>query len=396
LLIGTFLAVTGAAQTRGSAVNARGPNWLPRAMIGRGSGLTAAEQSVVEARLAEYERLFAVPESLVRPQGFQARPSAHGGVNDGQFGVARFNYELVLVDGVLKPGEPDYRERSPALWVHENVDARAVWIGDSGPPDFKDGNAGIFRERPRSGLLAGMPRNAVVFDGLKFDRATQARENVARVLLTSDGELPWADVSRERVLKIQIAQAQTVFKQVEQDAAETGYQKWLRDAPARQRQREEILAGVASVDKTQVAKVREDSERVERQTGDSLKKAEAAEREQSARNLALAKGRLTQLNAELAAMSPAERAMAAWIQPTNQGTFKFAAPGTTGFHHLIVDKPDYYRFKGSRVQVRSLLIGFRVRDAQGAPGEQEDRAVADSFKAFDWAAAARLLTPSAK
>lgn len=63
---------------------------------------------------------------------------------------------------------------------------------------------------------------------------------------------------------------------------------------------------------------------------------------------------------------------------------------------MIVDKPDYYRFKGSPVQVRSLLIGFRLSDIRGNQGEQEDRAVADSYKAFDWAAATRLLTRPAK
>jgi hypothetical protein len=46
-----------------------------------------------------------------------------------------------------------------------------------------------------------MPATAVVFDGLNFDRRSEARLNTIRVLLTADGELPWADVSRERVQK---------------------------------------------------------------------------------------------------------------------------------------------------------------------------------------------------
>ena len=59
-------------------------------------------------------------------------------------------------------------------------------------------------------------------------------------------------------------------------------------------------------------------------------------------NLATAKGRLSQVSGQLAEMSATERAMPAWVQPNPDGTYKFAAPGTEGFRHLIADKPDYY------------------------------------------------------
>ena len=61
---------------------------------------------------------------------------------------------------------------------------------------------------------------------------------------------------------------------------------------------------------------------------------------------------------------------------------------------MIADKPDYYRFKGSRMQVRGLLITFRIQEYRGE--EQADRAVTDSYRAFDWTAAARLLSASTK
>lgn len=382
--------VMAAAQGRGAAPpTTRGPGWTARPTAAQrfsGLGLTATERTVLEARFAEYERLFAAPESMARPQGFLARPGMDGGLSEGPLGVPSFGYYIVIA--------PDLRERPAAMSIRENPVARHVWIVDNGPPTLRDAAGDIYLERPTSGSLPGMSRNALVFGGLKVDRQTEARINSVSVLLTSDGELPWSDVSRERVVKIFIAEATAGFKTVEQQASESSYQRWLREAPARQRDREQMLAAVASVDKAQVAKTRADLERADREAGESYKKTEAPEREQAARNLAAAKGRLSQVSGQLAEMSATERAMPAWVQPNPDGTYKFAVPGTEGFHHLIADKPDYYRFKGSRVQLRSLLITFRIQEYTGE--EQADRAVADSYKAFDWTAAARLLSGSTK
>lgn len=52
------------------------------------------------------------------------------------------------------------------------------------------------------------------------------------------------------------------------------------------------------------------------------------------------------------------------------------------------------RFTGSRVQLRALLLHFRIREV--AREEQLDRPVIDSHNAFDWMSAARRLTPAAK
>ena len=387
LIVAVSVAASiGAAQGRGAVpVNTRGSGWTPRFNADR-PGLTAAERTVLEGRFAEYERLFAAPESMARPQGFLARPGTNGRLPDGPFGISSFSYYIVVA--------PDLRERPAALSVRENPTARHVWVVDSGGPTLRDAAGDIYMERPRSGPLPGMPPSALVFDGLKFDRQTESRINSVRVLLTSDGETPWSDVSRERVLQISVAQATAAFKVSEQQASETSYERWLRERPARLREREQILLGIASVDKGLVEKTRADFERADREAGESYKKAEAAEREQAATGLAYAKGRLNQASSQLAQMSATERAMPAWVHDAPDGTFQFAVPGTEGFGHLIADKPHYYKFTGSRVQVRSLLIYFRIQEYQGE--EQADRAVAESFRAFDWTAAARLLSAPSK
>ncbi len=115
------------------------------------------------------------------------------------------------------------------------------------------------------------------------------------------------------------------------------YQRWLSDAPRRKQEREQALVAITAIDKAQASTVKAEMERGE--------------------------------------------------------------PGTPGSCHLIADKPDYNRIKGSRLEVRSLLIGFRLTDSKQGDqlhGDLFDRAVSDSYRAFDWAAAARLLGPASK
>ena len=388
----TAIASLGAAQrsTAAAQMKSRGPGWLPRYDTVRTGGdltMTPAERAVVEARFAEYERLFTAAESLARPQGFIVQPNVSGTLRTGGFGIPSFAYGLLIA--------PTLRERPAAVWASENAVAVSVWAGTGGPPDFSDSTGRIYRERQRSGPLPGMPPTAFLFDGLQFDKQTSARINEVRVLLTSDGVLPWADVPRERVLNILIAEAEETYRKTAQATSETASQRWLREAPERKRNRDQLVAtlmATAGMDKAQAEKVRADMERTERELGENYKKAEAEERENGRRGLALLKERVSYVHGQLAAMSAAERAMPAWIQLTRDGHYNFALPGTAGFERLVADRPDFYRFKGSRVLVRTLLVYFHIQEYAGQ--EAEDRAVIDSYKAFDWAAAQRMLTTS--
>jgi hypothetical protein len=384
---GAAQRATGAAQRKDNSELSR-PGWLTL-RIADVVKATPAERAILTARWAEYDRLFITQESLVRPQGFTVGPYATS-LWSLPF-VLHLDYGYVFFKGV----RTTRGEGSVLLGVVENPSAKNVSVVER-ESAFRDSQGDIYAERPRHSPPSGIPANAFVFDALQIGSTNETNENQIRVVLTSAGELPWSDVPRERVLNILIAEAQEDTKRVEQYARDSSYQKWLQGAPARQREREQILAamaGVAGGDKAQLAKAREDFEQVERQTGESMKADDAAQRELVARQLAAAKGRLTQLTGELAAMSAAERAMPAWIRLTNQATYEFAAPGTPESQHLIADKPDFYRSMGSRVQMRALLISFRLTNGTDP---QMDRAVADSYNAFDWAAAARMLSASTK
>jgi hypothetical protein len=383
-VLAAVLAIAGAAQNKPTAPESRGSGWLPWYYTYDKSGLTAAERTALTARASAYERLFVVRDSLARPQGFRVESSVFGGLGSpGRLG--QFGYRIIFFEGMVGHEGPGL------LWAYENVLASNVRTVDSGPADFKDGQGEIYRERPKGAAIPGLPPGAVVFGGLSFEPATQARENVIQVLLTSGGELPWSDVSRERILNMLIAEADAAVKKDQQALSETTYQRWLSDAAKRKQEREQTLVAITAIDKAQAATTKAEMERGEKATGESLKQNDAAEREQWTQALAADTALLTKRRSELAAMSPAERAAAAWV-PSNSGdAFRFTAPGAAGTSHLIADKPDYYRIKGSRLEVRSLLVGFRMPDYAWA-----DRAVSDSYRAFDWAAAARMLGPAAK
>lgn len=280
--------------------------WRPR-ISAIAPDVTAADRNLAEARLAEYERLFTVPESIARPQGFEARPTVSGGLEDARrsvphFQYGRFEYGISLLDMSVQT------ERSTSLWARENVGARSVWIVDSGPPHFKDSEGEYYQERPRSGPLPGMPGNAVVFGGLNLDRTDQARENVIQVLLTSDGELPWSDVSRERVLNSFIAQAER-----DRQAA----QQTLSDARKVNRQgREQMLAAVAAASgQAEAAKVKAELEKADREAAEYQKEYEA----QLTQSIASVTAEVARLRDQLRVMSPAERAEPAWIALGHDG-----------------------------------------------------------------------------
>jgi hypothetical protein len=117
LVIGS-LVVTGMAQNRAVAKpNARGPGWTARfdsVQRTREQTMTPAEQAILDARFSEYERLFAAPDSLGRPQGFLVRPSVGGSVRGYPFDVPRFGYSLVLAPDMRDARQPYGCRKIPA------------------------------------------------------------------------------------------------------------------------------------------------------------------------------------------------------------------------------------------------------------------------------------------
>ena len=320
------------------------PNWAERKASDAGwLPLPAADRPALLARWAEYDRLFAAADSMARPQGFSVVP---GAISYGEMPPGRL-YNFFLRYLFLEGNGRSTGEGPALLGIWENPGARDVWVADSGPPTFTDARGEMYFERARGQQVPGLPPGAIVFDGpLRFDSKNASYENAIRVLLTASGEAPWTDVSRERVLQSLIANAKKEAAEVEQMYADPAYRQAVdAAAPGSSDKLREMLANVRAP--------------------------------------------VTLLTNRLTAMSAADRAAPAWVRLTAVGTYEFGAPGTQGFYHVIADRPDYYRAAGSRTAVRAMLVRFQLTNAAHVAW---DRAVEDSFKAFDWTALARLLT----
>ena len=234
MLITATLVTTGWTQraavpaTQGPAEPTR-PNWLRRGISDIAwRPMAAAERAVFLTRWAEYDRLFATPDSLARPQGFTVAPSALAYSEGAPSTLFHFYYRYIFLQGVVTGGEG-----SALLSINENPVARNIWTVDSGPATFKDAQGEMYTERPRHGSLPGLPSGAIVFDGpLQFDSRNPSVENTLRVLLTANGELPWSDVPRERVLKLLIAEAQKLLDEMERLYADSNYRKAIESIDA--------------------------------------------------------------------------------------------------------------------------------------------------------------------
>ena len=152
------------------------------------------------------------------------------------------------------------------------------------------------------------------------------------------------------------------------------------------------MAQVAALDKAQVPKMKETLEQTEREMGEGLKAGEASEREHVRKGVAMSTAVVLKLRGQLAAMTPAERAAPAWLMDITDGMYHFAAPGTPGSYHLTTDDPAFYRVTGSPIEMRAILVVFKLM-GKGARRDHFDRAIYDAYKTFDWAAVARMLAP---
>jgi hypothetical protein len=114
--------------------------------------------------------------------------------------------------------------------------------------------------------------------------------------------------------------------------------------------------------------------------GETLRKEEPSERAELERAQASATAAGDKLRAQIAAMTPAERAAPAWLVG-----FDFVPAGTPNAHAIVRMKPDFYRTRTSPVEVRAILVEIPN------PYRQRQTQHRQLYEQFDWAALKRLL-----
>jgi hypothetical protein len=206
-----------------------------------------------------------------------------------------------------------------------------------------------------------------------------------RVVITAGDRSSWRPVSRERVLRHRIAEVRKGL--AANPPAGSVLENWLREAPKRESDRQETFRSLAGViPAAELAALREQMERMEREVTEELRRDDPAMRSAAAQGMAALEAHIAALETELAGMTPAERASPAWIGASYSG---LVAAGEEGAVMVVEPNPDFYDRSLPRTAVQAMVVEFRphrnpyVRAYTGA-----------LFQAMDWAALTRFLTTS--
>ena len=122
-------------------------------------------------------------------------------------------------------------------------------------------------------------------------------------------------------------------------------------------------------------------------------KADASDRAENAQVLATLTEYGDRLRARLAAMSPAERQMPAWLDRMDtSGELPFVEPGSPRSYRVLQLDPDFYRARRSSAEAWTISVRIAARGTGATPEVQP--ALYAAFRKLDWAALARLLEPA--
>ena len=243
--------------------------------------------------------------------------------------------------------------------------------GDRPMPD--ENGDGLFMERDRAETLFG--------SFATFSHIHEENTLPFAVLFTAGGESPTIPATREEYLRAQIFSHEGKNGAAIKEASTVRrkqYQEWVDGTATRTKEREQILAIVAASDPSKVAKMRADMEKADTEAGAYLKKL-ADEEPGNASQMTVYGDRI---RAQIAAMTPEERAAPAWVVG-----FDFVAPGTPSANAIVRINPAFYRARKSATEVRAILVTMPFGRVQDEIREQH----LQLYKQFDWSALKRLL-----
>lgn len=367
------------AQAGPAAAPLRRPGWLrgETDLNAQAVKLTRAEIAITVNRLKEIERILLQIPELANPKGFEVRLSyAGGGVPASVGDVIASGYHLMFFAPSLKVAG----EGSACIQVHVNH----RFGGVAGTP-YSNTRGPIYFAHPRGDPIPGT-------FGV-WDRLLEAGRSWTYVWLTAGGASPWQPVSREAMLTAAIEHVEgkdeKVLATLRRARSETGYRRWLAEAPQRKAGWDAVTAALPAAE---AAKMRKQFEQVERETTEGLKAGETSELEEIDRELA----RITQSGngwrARIAAMSPAERSAPAWLDRMDANAaaeFQFVEPESAMSFQVLQEIPGFLKARRSRVEGRSIIV--RLSTSLTCETPEVHRAVWQTYKKLDWAALARLL-----
>jgi hypothetical protein len=323
--------------------------------------------------MEEIERiLWQIPE-LAHPQGFEVLKQVYGGTRQQRERGGLMQYSLRL--WFFVPSRAVQPEGPVCMAVHVNSSL------PSGSNGEIDENGRPFNIEADIGEL--IPGATIAHEGLRWDTPTADRRG-GSFTFTSRGIFPWIPVTREEYLRHLIYA--TEGKNGEDEKAfrkaleQTEYQRWIAGAAERKKIRDGAVDAMARNQGQAAAEAfRKEQEEIERQVAEQLKAQEDEERQHNKEVLANRTG--DQLRAQIAAMTPAERAAPAIVGPDGP----LGALNDPSGHRVLTPDPEYWRVRRFPAEVHAITIVFRPTLACGDPAVRA--ALEKASKRGEWAAA---------
>jgi hypothetical protein len=341
--------------------------WWERRVFGKPPA-NRAERAVTEANMGAAENLVR-KTAYATPRGFAVRPVWSFGDPPTGSRLYRYEYATTAFAACSK-----YDEHGSDFTVTFNPEPQEWSEGDRPMPD--ENGDGLYTEQVRTEPLFGAIAT--------YSHFQETNALALRVLFTVGGESPTIPATREEYLRALIftleGKNQEKVKEVLELASKTQYQRWLERAAERKKGIEDVVAGVTMVDPSQAKKVRADLEAADRQAGEQLKKEEPGERAELEKMKANATAAGDRFRAQIAAMTPAERASPAWTNGMD-----LVPAGSPNAHAILRRNPAFYRVRTTSSAPRAILVTVP------GPHDQNKALHRQMFGEFDWEALKRLL-----
>jgi hypothetical protein len=342
------------------------PGWHPRELF-TDDRTSAADRAIIQKNLAAAEALVTRVAGYATPRGFEVTPwwAFHSAKSRDR--LRNYQIQIHAHTPTKKAAAAGFLS---ALNIHFNPTVSHLSIGEA----REENGQSIYFERPRSSAAYGATAVYGTFG--------ETNAPGLNVLFTSHNQSPTLPVSRERYLRAVIFELEgndpEELKRQKAAAERTPYEEWMSGAAQRKKEREATLAEIG--DKAQAAKMRAQIEKMELNVTEGLKKRETQDRQSL--NKTGNPSPADQIRAQIAAMSPEDRASQGWVIAR-----QLVPAGTTGAEALVRENPAFYRTRGSPFEPRAILVYM--------PSEVYKNVMAATqlqlYKEFDWAALKRLL-----
>jgi hypothetical protein len=280
-----------------------------------------------------------------------------------------------------------------------------IRVNESRSGNVFDGRPDIYAEPVRAvdpkrpGILWEVPAATAVYGEL-WEPSNDIREgrperSMVDVVFLPAGAEPGRPVSREAFYAAALRVMEGPEAAMRAHLGKTRYQEWMEGAADRRQNREQTLAIQARTQTpAEVEAIRRRLEGIEQEVTEQLRAGEAAELEQNRGALAASDARLGRLAADLAAMTPAERQMPAYINDAvlegpNATGYRLVASPEPPARRVVTINHDFWRARRSPVEVRSIRVHLGIAGTGLRPPVRH--ALLQTFKHLDWAAVRLLL-----